>query len=48
MLFVTVAVTIRKRRTGRAGGSPSFIAEIPFGSGNTEFQVAVPHEYASL
>jgi hypothetical protein len=39
MLFVTVAVTIRERRTGRALYGASFIAEIQFGSGNIEFQV---------
>jgi hypothetical protein len=48
MLFVTVAVTICERRTRRTVRGPSFIAEITFGSGNIEFQVAGRHVFAML
>jgi hypothetical protein len=39
MLFVTVAATIHQRQAGPDGKRPRFIAELAFGSGNTEFQV---------
>jgi hypothetical protein len=48
MLFVTVAVTICERRTGRTVRGSSLIAEIPFGSGNIEFQVTDWHVLTRL